>query len=209
MEDTAGGDAMLMKKEQGFAMLEVLISLLVILFGALGIAGMQLMAINNTETARYQNIATMLASSMSAKMQTNFAYWSTLPPPASIWVTDLTIGGSGVPAVPTYTGTCLNTSCTPVQMAAYDLKNWGAAMAGIEHPVDGVVYSGMALPAPQGGAASGSISCLSATPMVCTLTISWSEKNIALGNPTGTETNQLAAGQVTNHSYQTLVSIQQ
>jgi type IV pilus assembly protein PilV len=192
-----------MKKEHGFAMLEVLISLLVILFGALGIAGMQLMAINNTETARYQSVATMLASSMSAKMQTNYEYWSTVVPPGYITVVGSTITGSGVAVVPSYTGLCRNTDLTAVMTAACDLKNWGAAMARLANS-DGDTFYGMALPG-----ASGKIECQPSTPMVCKLTISWSEKNIALGNPTGTEMGVLAAGTAQPHSYQTLVSIQQ
>ncbi len=203
-----------LKNEHGFAMLEVLISLLVILVGVLGIAGMQLMAVNNTETARYQSVATMLASSMAAKIQANFAYWGgVLVPPAVITVT-----GSTVTGVPVFTGTCLNTVCNPTQMAYYDLQNWGAAMAGVAN-VDGVINDGMALPSaiglsypPSGGTnvtSSGTINCVATTPEVCTLTMFWSEKNIALSNAAGTETGVLATGTVQTHSYQTVIAIQQ
>ena len=193
-----------MKKEPGFAMLEVLISMLVILFGVLGLAGMQMMVINNTETARYQSVATMLASGMATEMQANVAYWGgILVPPATITVTGSTITG-----IPSSAGTsCLNSVCTATQLAYYDLQKWGAAMAGVAN-ADGVFYKGMALPPPASGS-SGTISCAATIPVVCTLTMYWSEKNIALSNATGAESGVLATGTVQTHSYQTLVSIQQ
>lgn len=189
-----------MKKAHGFAMLEVLISMLVIMFGVLGIAGIQMLSINNTETARYQSVATILASSMAAEIQANFAYWGgLLVPPATITVTGTTISG----ITPFPGGTCLNSVCTPTQLAYYDLQNWGAAMSGLAN-ADGVSNPGMTLPA-----ATGTIACAATTPVVCTLTLSWSENNIALSNPTGAESGVLASGTASTHSYQTLVSIQQ
>jgi type IV pilus assembly protein PilV len=202
MGDKAGG-VMHIKNELGFAMLEVLVSLLIILFGVLGIAGMQMLVINNTETARYQSVATMLASSMTAEIQANFTYWGgVLVPPATITVTGATITG-----IPSSAGTsCLNSDCTATQLAYYDLQNWGTAMAGVAN-VDLVVNNGMALPPPAAGP-SGVISCAATTPVVCTLTMYWSEKNLALSNATGAESGVLATGTAQTHSYQTLVSIQ-
>ena len=45
-----------MKQQKGFSLLEVLISMVIIMFGLLGIAGTQMLAINNTENARYQGV---------------------------------------------------------------------------------------------------------------------------------------------------------
>ena len=59
---------MSMKQQKGFSLLEVLISMVIIMFGLLGIAGTQMLAINNTENARYQGVATTLASSLAAIM---------------------------------------------------------------------------------------------------------------------------------------------
>ena len=206
------------KGQYGFAMLEVLVSMLVIMFGVLGIAGMQMLAINNTETARYQSAATILANSMVAKMQANYAYWGqTLLPPAIITVNGTVITSApAAGSLPVYAGTCIATACSPTQMAYYDVKNWAAAMAGVSNDwvptLAGTVGSGMALPPPQpvaGVVTTATISCNAATPEICTLTMYWSEKNIALGNATGAETGALATGTVANHSYQTMVSILQ
>jgi type IV pilus assembly protein PilV len=186
-----------MRNDSGFAMLEALISLLIIMMGVLGIAGMQMVAINNTENARYQSIATILASSMAAEMQANTAYWATPP-------TTVTVNGATVSGVPAFAGTCLNSACTAPQMAYYDLQNWGTAMAGVAN-ADGVVNKGMALPS-----GTGTVQCsIVSVPAVCSLTLTWSEKNIALYNRTGAESGVMATGTVnSNYTYQTLVSIQ-
>lgn len=83
-----------MRKQSGFSMLEVLVSLLIILLGALGMAGIQMLSINNTEIARYQSLAALLASSMAAEIQANKAYWGTAP--TGITVTNgVVTGGPG------------------------------------------------------------------------------------------------------------------
>jgi type IV pilus assembly protein PilV len=178
---------MSMKKARGFSMLEVLVTLLVLNLGVLGIAGLQTLSVNNTEAGRYQSVATMLTSSMAASMQANVAYWGS--PPAS-----LTVNLHSTPKVlhgpPTFNGTCIGSACSASQMAAFDLQNWADAL-------------GNSLPVGQ-----ATITCSTAvSPAICTLTVTWMEKNIALHNPTGTETGLLASGASTTHSYQTLVSM--
>lgn len=152
-----------MRKESGFSMLEVLVSMIIIMIGVLGIAGMQLLSINNTEVARYQSLAALLASSMAAEMQANVAYWGTAATNITVNGTAITGGPGGV------SGTCQNVVCSAPQMANYTLQNWGQALANT-------------LP---GG--TGAISCaVIPAPTVCTLTLNWSEKTVAsLGTPAG------------------------
>lgn len=168
-------------------MLEVMISMIIIMFGALGVAGMQLMAITSTENARYQNAATNLASSLAGAMQANVTYWGT--PPALITVNGAT--STGGPAA--FTGDCLATAateCTATQMAAYDLRLWGAEVARV------LPLGQAALECPAG-----------ASPAICTVTLTWKENNVSLHNASTTETGQLATGKQNDHTYQTLVSI--
>lgn len=165
-----------MRKESGFSMLEILVSMIVIMIGVLGIAGMQLLSINNTEVARYQSLAALLASSMAAEMQANVAYWGTASTP-------ITVTGTAISGIAVGGTSCLNAVCTPTQLAAYDLQNWGLAMANT-------------LP---GG--SGAISCaVIPAPTVCTLTLNWSEKTVAsLGTPAGSSAPM---------TYTTMVTVQ-
>lgn len=171
-------------------MLEVLISLLIIALGVLGMAGIQLLSINNTEIARYQSIAALLGSSMAAEIQGNTAYWAT--PPTSITIAS---GGSITGGPGTYTVNCVTTVCSASQMAAYDLNNFATNLS-----------SNASSELPSGQA---SITCPTATPTVCTIYIQWQEKNIALTGTrlTGTA-NPFANGNFGTQSYQTMVTVQ-
>lgn len=195
--DDANGKRMPLKMPRGFSLLEVLVSMLVIMFGLLCIAGMQMLAINNTESARYNAMAAMFASNMAAKIQGNKAYWGT--PPNTV-----TVNGSTVTGGPASTSAdCAATYCSPAAMAYYDLKNWGLSLLG---SVKGTVAA-QGLP---GGNAS--ITCSSATsPAVCTVSIFWTEKNVSLTTPTDgakAATGPLASGTSSTFNYKTLVSIQ-
>lgn len=183
---------MSIKQQQGFSMLEVLISMLIIMFGLLGIAGTQMLAINNTENARYQGVATTFASTLAARMRGNYAYWST---PRTITIngvaagtTSQTVISSGFGAVPTSVN-CASVVCSPAQMAYYDLQNFGLAAAN-------------ALPS-----GTTAIACGSDIPTTCTITLSWSENNVALSSATGTETGDLASGKTGTRTFQTFVTI--
>ena len=182
---------MYIKQQQGFSLLEVMISMIIIMFGLLGIAGTQMLAINNTENARYQGVATSLASSLSAVMRGNFAYWST---PRTITITGVAAGTASQTTLtsfgtaPTYVN-CAAAICSPSQMAYYDLLSYGLAVAN-------------ALPA-----GTTAITCGVAVPTTCTVTLSWSENNVALSNATGAETGVLASGTTGARTFQTLVTI--
>ncbi len=175
-----------MKNSRGFSMLEALIAMLIIMIAILGIAGMQMYAINNTENARYQSIAAILATSMGAEMQANAEYWAT-----PVYVT---VNGATITGITSSGNICTSSgsgACSATQLAYYDLSQWGTAVAN-------------ALPA-----GTATVNCVAVTPTTCTVTLTWSEKNIAFNKATGTETGTLASGTVnSNYTYQTLVSIE-
>ncbi len=140
-------------------MLEVLVSMLVIMFGALGIAGMQLLAITSTENARYQNVATMLGATLTANMQSNVTYWGTPPPLISVTGESSTGGPSA------FEGDCtgLASVCTAPEVAGYDLREWGKEVARL---------------LPEGTA---SITCPAGnTPAICMVRLTWKERNVSL-----------------------------
>ena len=165
-------------------MVEILISLLVLAFGVLGMAGLQLQAINNSELARYNGRAAIEASSIAAAMRGNTSYWGT--PTTTISVQGTTV--SGGPSA--FTGSCLYpNTCTASQMAYYDLAYWGQEIA---NNLPGGHYQ---------------IACdLTVSPAVCSVTIFWFEKNIAM-NGTTAASGPLANGTTQTHSYQTMVSV--
>ncbi|WP_296892197.1 type IV pilus modification protein PilV [Thiobacillus sp.] len=172
-------------RQAGFTLLEVLIALLVISIGLLGIAGMQALAINNTSIARVQSLAALQAASLASAMQANEAYWTN----GSLANTnvngavlsDAILNGQAVD--------CRAAACTPVQMAGWDLKQWGGELAQM-------------LP---GG--NGRVICTQVvgTPITCAISVIWQEKNVALNAATGTEAGALATGTAQQQTYSMVV----
>lgn len=174
-----------MKKQMGFSMLEVLVSLIIIMIGALGMAGIQMLSITNTEIARYQSLAALLASSMTAEIQGNAgngSYWRSGGASTAITVT-----GGVVTGGPTASTSC-GVSCSSSEVAGNALKTWADSIKDV-------------LPA-----ATGTVSC-SSTPAICTVRLDWTENNVALNKTTGTETGIFATGQQSAQSYQTVVTV--
>lgn len=184
-------------KTDGFSMLEVLITLVIILLGVLGMAGMQMLAINNTQIARTHSLAAIMASSLTAQMQANESYWTSSTVSTSVlgvnkkdW-TKSTLGDSGLNGQNT---DCTAGACTPAGMAGYDLKAWGANLATL-------LPSGQATVACTGPTAT--------TPNVCTISVSWTEQNVALHNQNNASTTStaLTSGTVSTQTYTTFSSI--
>lgn len=144
---------LLSRQSAGFTLLEILVSLLVISIGLLGMAGVQALSINNTNTARMRGIAAIKAESLAGAMHANTAYWQNVSG---------TVTQSTLPTA----GSCGSSSCTASQVAGYDVSQWSSELSA----------STLALPS-----ASGTFSCASSTsaPVSCTITVSWQEKTMA------------------------------
>jgi type IV pilus assembly protein PilV len=106
-------------RAHGFTMLEVLISIVVIAFGMLGIAGLQAYALKNSQGASLRSIATVLASDMIDRMQAN-----------PVAATDGMYNEKGA-GVAVLVPACLSAAgCTnPTQLASHDLAEWKATVA--------------------------------------------------------------------------------
>ena len=102
--------------EQGFAMLEVLITIVVISFGLLGLAGLQAVGLKNNQTAYLRSIATQQAYDMADRMRANFT---------GVQAGDYNnISGVGA-------NQACSSACTPAQLAAYDRFSWNTANAAL------------------------------------------------------------------------------
>ena len=62
-----------LRKSVGFTMLEVMISIVIIAFGLLGVAGLQAFALKNTQSANFRLTATTLANDIIDRMKSNYA----------------------------------------------------------------------------------------------------------------------------------------
>lgn len=100
--------------EYGTTLMEVLVSLLVLSFGLLGIAGVQSVSLRNNQAAYFRTQATMLTSEIIERMRgnkvgvENSAYDN--------------VAGAATAACFTAAG------CTPAQMAAQDILDWSAGV---------------------------------------------------------------------------------
>ena len=182
------------RQGRGFTMIEVLVTLLVLSIGLLGVAKMLSLAMGSTKVSGSRAIASILAASMASSMHADRGYWAA----AGAATAFINVTGSNAPNA-TYSATVLatgtgnasdttltsqngsnapnclysssNTSpnCSSLQLAAYDLMQWGLQIA-------------KQLPAPTGAAVPANVSCSAVTPVTCTITVTWSENAISALN---------------------------
>lgn len=106
---------MLGRKEHGFTLLEALISILVISFGLLGLAGALTLSMQNNASSALRSKAIALAYDMGDRMRANTGGFSNGD------YNSLT----GTPSDPG----CISTGCTPTQLAQYDFWAWRQDLA--------------------------------------------------------------------------------
>lgn len=99
----------------GTTLMEVLVSMLVLSFGLLGMAGVQSVSLRNNQAAYFRTQASMLSSDIIERMRAN-----------KIGVDNNAYDDVAGAA----TAACFTTAgCTPNQMAAQDIAAWDAAVA--------------------------------------------------------------------------------
>ncbi len=95
------------RNQEGFTLLEALISLVVLSIGMLGIAALYVEGLRAGRTAVYRTTAVSLAADMMDRIRANSAAQAAY---------------AGAPAL----NNCVNQNndCTPAEMAAHDLRLW-------------------------------------------------------------------------------------
>lgn len=115
---------------RGFTMIEVLVTMVIICFGMLGLAGLILKGHQASSEAYQRNQALILANDIAEKMKTNrlptlqlnsAPYIAGAPAPAGL-------GAAAVGISPD----CSTQTCTPAQIATYDLQTWTNLLAGTQ-----------------------------------------------------------------------------
>lgn len=116
----------LRRHTEGFSLLEVLISIVILSFGLLGMVGMQATAIQANKEARFQSTAVRMAGELGELMRNNqevgTATTTLLNPYLINW-------DSGA-AIPSATTNCLTGDCYSVasssklQVATFDVREW-------------------------------------------------------------------------------------
>ena len=104
-----------MKRMSGFSLVEVLVAVLILAVGLTGLAGLQIAGIRNNQTAYHRSVATQLAYDMADRIRSNQVGM---------------VGGLYNKGTEGTSGSsCESGSCTPEQLAAYDLKRWNDELA--------------------------------------------------------------------------------
>lgn len=103
------------RPQRGFTLVEVLIAVLVLSIGLLGLAGLQVSALQNNQSAFMRSQATALAYDLADRMRSNMS---------------AVIAGEYDPANAAIDANCTSTSgCSPQAMAYHDLAEWNASLA--------------------------------------------------------------------------------
>lgn len=186
----------------GFTLIEVLVAVVVIAIGLLGIAKMQALAYASTGTASLRSLVALQASGLAASMHANSPYWSTGTAPVLITITT---GTGTASTISTISDNTLNTtattpkfcnfgtlaigvSCTPVQVAAFDLHTWANALNA-----PGMLFNLNPVT---------SIACpTTSLPINCVITITWNEKAVSI-NSQGAANTVVASGSAQNGTFQ-------
>ena len=110
------------KFEQGFSLIEGLVTLLIIAVGLLGIMGLQLNALRNTHSASVHSQAAIYASDMVERVKAN----NTVAKTGGYNLAAGAVGGGPVAA----TGAnCVSAACTAVELAAFDVAEWQQSLS--------------------------------------------------------------------------------
>ncbi len=110
--------------QQGFSMVEVLVTLLIISLALLGTAGLQAYSMRLNQGGQFRSLAVFLAADLAERMESNKT-----SAVAGDYVLALTTGadylaGAGAPST-----ACVTAACNPSALAAFDLSQWQSAAA--------------------------------------------------------------------------------
>lgn len=101
--------------QSGLSMIEVLITILIVSFGMLGIAGMLLRGLNSGTISTSRSIAVLQANEMADRMRANLA-----------GLRNGSYNALSYTTVSSCASTCLSAQCTPAEQAALDFCLWNA-----------------------------------------------------------------------------------
>ncbi len=178
-------------RAHGFSLVEVMVAVIVICVGMLGIAKMQALSVSNTTTARLRSLAAIEAAGLASAMHSNRQYWANnivLPFNLVLNAGVITSSDGALAAQATADLTnltaCFGIQCPALPLAAFDLARWSTNLSGL-------------LPNP-----TANINCGVSAPPTCTITISWSEKAVAINQQeaTAAATAQLPQFQVPTYT---------
>ena len=85
-----------MRNVRGYSLIEILITLVIVSFGLLGVAGIALNSLKNAHTSTARTQATMLANDIIARMRANRGAAERIPSPYRLAMDEQTFTGNSV-----------------------------------------------------------------------------------------------------------------
>lgn len=154
------------KKQRGFTLIEILVSLVVLAIGLLGLAGLQAAGLRNNNSAYHRSQATLLANDIIDKMRVNGG--EALAPARNY---NIALG-----AAPAGNPDCEGGTCTTAVMAAYDLNQWLCSLGNFDANASctNLGITGL-LPSGDGGVTVGAINAVTGSAPV-TVQVRWADQ---------------------------------
>jgi len=110
------------KRNNGYSLLEVLITVVIMSFSLIGLARLQMKSINANHTANLRTIATQQAYDMADRMRANMQ---------GVMNGNYDNISESIPSDPV----CISSGCTVAQMATYDAFQWNSDNAAVLAPL--------------------------------------------------------------------------
>ncbi len=137
--------------QSGFSLIEVLVTMVIVVFGLMGLIGLMLKGLQHNAGSSMRTIATAQAYDMADRMRGNIAgvsagnYDSVLPPGSSSTCV-ISVNDHVSPPTPSSLGSCAacSTLCTVSEVAARDTCLWHEANAKLMPSGSGAVCKDVA-----------------------------------------------------------------
>lgn len=114
---------MMIKQNGGFTLIEVLVAILIVAVGILGVAGMQVVSLQQNRNALLRDTSLQLGNDILDRMRAN---------------RQVVYGPVTLAATPSFSRDCNDNSCSREEMREFDLANWKCRLDPLD--ADGVIY---------------------------------------------------------------------
>jgi len=154
------------RHDNGFTLIEVLVTIVVVSVGLLGLAGLQIGSLRANMNSETRSTATLLANDIVERMRANRSgvdanAYSNITVDAAQCVAPASLCGN--------TSTSIAVNCTPLEMAVFDTWVWGCGTAAANVRKSGVTNL---LPNGTASVTCNDAPCLPGSPH--TVTVNWS-----------------------------------
>lgn len=178
------------RRERGFTLVELMITVLIVTIGLLGLAKLQATAVSNSSISRTRALMTYQAESLAGMIRANKSFWVTSGPTVNWPKFNVDAQGNATDqgmtaASPSSSCVDAAANCTPANLAYDDMYTWAKAFN------DGTANSAFMgaqasiVCVPVGG---GTCGANPVTPHGYDITLTWQQKQVAVNRSTAGST---------------------